>query len=241
MANDTLSGGNILLVEDEESLAVGLEYNLKEEGFQVFWANDGKKAIRIFDPDSTDLVILDIMLPYHDGFEVARHIRNRSPQMPILMLTARTAAEDKVRGLVVGADDYLTKPFHLQELLLRVKGMLRRKGWYRRIEGGDQIVEFGENRIDFKTLSCRSGKRHFRITPLEAMVIRYLMDHRGRIVTRKELLENVWRINSEVETRTVDNFIMHLRKYFESNPSKPKFIRSIRGVGYTFEEEGSAR
>ena len=237
MADDIFSGKSILLVEDEESLAVGLEYNLNEEGYQVFWANDGRKAIQIFEPNRIDLVILDIMLPYQDGFEVARHIRNKSPQMPILMLTARTAIEDKVHGLVIGADDYMTKPFHLQELLLRVKGMLKRKGWYRKIDENDQLVEFGENQIDFKTLSCRSRNRYFRLTPLEAMVIKYLIDHHGKIITRKELLENVWNINSEVETRTVDNFILHLRKYFESNPSKPKFIKSIRGAGYIFVKE----
>ncbi len=234
MSETSLSVKNILLVEDEETLAVGLEYNLSEEGYSVTWAKDGRQALETFDPRHFDLVILDIMLPYYNGFEVAKNFRDQSPQIPILMLTARTGVEDKVRGLVIGADDYMTKPFHLQELLARVKGMLKRKDWYKEISVDDQLFIFGDNKIDFKSLSCQAGDKKFRLTPLEAMVIKYLIDHQGKIVARKDLLENVWNISSEVETRTVDNFIMHLRKYFEVNPSKPKFIKSIRGAGYTF-------
>ena len=234
----THSEGNerILLVEDEESLAVGLEYNLIREGYQVVRAGDGKLALNYIQNESFDLIILDIMLPFYDGFELAAIIRERSPRMPILMLTARTAIHDRIKGLEIGADDYLTKPFHLKELLLRVKGILKRKQWYDMHEIAP-VYSFGGHEIDFKTLTCRTMKQQIRLTPYEAMVMKYLILHKGRIVSRKELLEKVWNIRSDVETRTVDIFIARLRKYFEPDPSKPIYIKSIRGAGYQFLEE----
>jgi len=235
MTNSNNKSSRILLVEDEESMALGLEYNLIEEGFFVEWAKDGKEAIMLFNKNQHDLVILDIMLPFFNGFEVAKKIREQAPQTPILMLTARTGVDDRVKGLVVGADDYMTKPFHLPELLARVKGMLKRKRWYQEVSNDDPIFDFGENHINFNTLKCQTGKKTFTITTLEAMVLRYLINHSGQIVSRKELLENVWNISSEVETRTVDNFTMHLRKYFEPEPSKPRYIKSVRGKGYQFD------
>jgi two-component system alkaline phosphatase synthesis response regulator PhoP len=234
LKENILKGSKILLVEDEESLAVGLEFNLTEEGYDVTLARDGLEALKIFDQNDYDLIILDIMLPHYDGFEVARQIRQRSLQIPILMLTARTAAEDVVEGLEIGADDYITKPFHLKELLLRVERMLRRKGWYREIIVERPNYRFGNNEVNFENLSCKSGERHFQLTKREAMVLKYLIDHRGKIVSRKELLENVWGLSSAIETRTVDNFIARLRKYFEPSPSQPKFIKSVRSAGYMF-------
>ena len=236
MAEDDFKGCRILLVEDEESLAVGLEYNLMEEGYVVVWAKDGREAMECFESEPFDLIILDIMLPYVDGFEVAMKIRVTSPQMPILMLTARAGVKDRVLGLEIGADDYMTKPFHLQELLARVRGMLRRKRWYKQLIGSQPVTRFGQNEVNFENLQCRAGKRTFRLTPHEAMVLKYLIEHKGKIVSRKELLEKVWNIHSEVETRTVDNFIVRLRKYFEANSAKPVYIRSIRSVGYMFED-----
>jgi len=225
----------ILLVEDEQSMAVGLEYNLTEEGYEVTIARDGVEAIRLFNENEYDLIILDIMLTYQDdGFEVASQIRAKSPQVPILMLTARNAAEDVVRGLELGADDYLTKPFHLKELLLRVKRMLRRKRWYRQVIPQNPVVRFGENEVNFENLVCRAGEQEFRLTKREAMVLRYLIDHQGKIVSRNELLENVWGLRPDLETRTVDNFIARLRKYFEPEPSKPIYIKSVRSAGYIF-------
>jgi two-component system alkaline phosphatase synthesis response regulator PhoP len=226
----------ILLVEDEESLAIGLEYNLTREGYQVIRAEDGKVALNYIQTESFDLIILDIMLPFYDGYELAAIIREQSPQMPILMLTARTTIHDRIKGLEIGADDYLTKPFHLKELLLRVKGMLKRKQWYDQSEV-TPVYQFGGHEIDFRTLICRTGKQKIRLTPHEAMVMKYLIMHKGRIVSRKELLEKVWNISSDVETRTVDIFIARLRKYFEPDPSKPVYIKSIRGAGYQFSEE----
>jgi len=226
----------ILLVEDEESLAVGLEYNLTEEGYEVVWAKDGREALNFFNSQEFDLIILDIMLPYFNGFEIAEKVREKDPQMPILMLTARTDVEDKVKGLELGADDYMTKPFHLRELLLRVKGMLKRKLWYKSILVNIPIYKFGNNEINFENLDCLCGSNKIRLTQREAMVLKYLVENKGKIISRKELLEKVWHLNPEVETRTVDNFIVKLRKYFEPDPANPVHIISVRSAGYMFVE-----
>lgn len=241
MENNLFSGSKILLVEDEETLAVGLDYNLKDEGYIVDWAKDGKVALEFFKSNEYDLVILDIMLPYYNGFEIAEFIRKKSSQMPILMLTARTSIEDKLSGLEHGADDYMTKPFHLQELLLRVKGMLMRKTWYKTSTELQRTYTFGNNEVNFENLNCTNGIHEFTLTQREAMVLKYLIENKGKIVTRKELLENVWNINSEVETRTVDNFISRLRKYFEPDSEKPVFIKSVRSAGYSFNDENEKK
>ena len=236
MNKNKQSGEKILLVEDEESLALGLNYNLTEEGYTVEWAKDGREALKVFQSHQFDLIILDIMLPFLNGFEVAEKIREQSPQIPILILTARTASGDRIKGLEMGADDYLTKPFHLQELLIRIKGMLKRRSWYRAITEKTPLYRFGNVEINFENLSTRVGKKEFRLTQREAMVLRFLIENKNRTVTRKELLENVWKISSDIETRTVDNFIMRLRKYFEPDPLHPKYIKSVRGVGYIFDD-----
>ena len=234
MANDNYKESRILLVEDEETLAVGLEYNLTEEGYVVKWAKNGKEAVKYYESEKFDLVILDIMLPYIDGFEIAERIRSSDPQMPILMLTARAESADRIKGLETGADDYLTKPFHLDELLLRVKGMLKRKSWYKNATQRQPLYRFGNNEINFEDLNCRNSENEFRLTPQEAMLLKYLVERRGEIVTRKELLENVWHLNPDIETRTVDIFIARLRKYFETDPANPVYFKSIRGAGYIF-------
>lgn len=237
MSMNEFSGQRILVVEDEESLATGLEYNLKEEGYAVTIAADGKQAIDCFASDSFDLVVLDIMLPYLDGFQVAEKMREKDPQIPILILTARSGLKDRLKGLEIGADDYMTKPFHLNELLLRVKGMLRRKQWYQTKTNEKPMVQLGDHTIRFDTLTCRSDKIEFRLTPHEAMVLKYLIDNRDRIVSRRELLEHVWQIHSDVETRTVDIFIGRLRKYFETDPKNPIFFISVRSAGYMFRDK----
>lgn len=232
----SLTGSKILVVEDEESLAVGLEFNLSEEGYDVHVARDGKQALKLFRANEYDLILLDIMLPFYDGFEVAKKIREKSLQVPILILTARTSDDDRIEGLEIGADDYMTKPFHLKELILRVKRMLRRKNWYRTVITEQPIYRFGKNEINFEDLTCKTAGNFIRLTQREAMVLKYLINHKGKIVSRQELLENVWGMSSEIETRTVDNFIARLRKYFENDPSRPVFIKSVRSAGYMFLE-----
>jgi two-component system alkaline phosphatase synthesis response regulator PhoP len=231
MSAEVAGGSRILLVEDEENLAIALEYNLCEEGYRVVRAADGRRAQECFSSGEFDLVILDIMLPYLDGFQVAQKMRDISPRIPILMLTARAAQADKIRGLQIGADDYLTKPFHLEELLLRIRGMLKRQRWY---ENQPTRCVFGNNEIDFSSLSARSGKRSFRLTPLEAMLCKYLIDRSGRVVSQRELLQEVWQIPADSETRTVDNFMVRLRRYFEADPAHPVFFQNVRGAGYLF-------
>ena len=181
------------------------------------------------------------MLPFYNGFEVAEKIRESSPQMPILMLTARTGIKDKVHGLEAGADDYMTKPFHLQELLARVKGMLKRKMWYHEMSNTGKVFQFGKNEINFENFSCRNGKHRFQLTYHEAMVMKYLVEKRGKVISRQEFLEKVWRISSEIETRTVDNFISRLRKYFEPQQTRPIFIKSVRSAGYMFTNKQGER
>ncbi|MDZ7761215.1 MAG: response regulator transcription factor [Desulfovermiculus sp.] len=235
-----MQGSRILVVEDEKSLALGLEFNLQQEGFEVVRAADGRQAMDCVHEHTFDLIILDIMLPFMDGFEVARRIREQSPQMPILMLTAKTSVTDRIQGLETGADDYLTKPFHLTELMLRIQGMLKRKQWYQDQDFVQHVFQFGPNKVNFQTLVASAHKQEVRLTSREAMVLKYLIEHEDKVVSRKELLENVWYIHSDVETRTVDAFIARLRKYFESDPKKPVFIKSVRGVGYIF-SRGKAR
>jgi DNA-binding response OmpR family regulator len=237
MQNTENSQYKILLVEDEETLAIGLEYNLIEEGYAVDWVTDGKQAVKKANSIKYDLIILDVMLPFMDGFEVAKNLRRKFPQLPILFLTARTGVKDKIRGLELGGDDYLTKPFHLKELLLRVKGMLKRLSWYRENRGELLEYSFGENQINFATLMSKCKDGEIQLTTHEANLIKYLIQNKGIVLSREELLKNVWKIDSEIETRTVDNFIARLRKYFEPNADKPIYIKSVRGAGYIFTDE----
>lgn len=234
MNRNDFSGSRILVVEDEETLAVGIEYNLKEEGYDVAWAQNGRQALELFDNRTFDLIILDIMLPFVDGFDVAREIRKNTPQVPILMLTARTEVKDRVKGLETGADDYLTKPFHLEELLARIKSLLRRKKWYQDSTEDMPDYRFGENTIDFKNLSLKTKNNKILLTYQEAAVLKYLLQHKNQIVSREDLLEHVWGVSPKSQTRTVDNFIARLRKYVEPDRGNPKYIQSVRGAGYMF-------
>ena len=234
MNKKSFAGSRILLVEDEESLAIGLKFNLSEEGYYVDWVPDGRKALEYLNTATYDLVLLDIMLPYLDGFKVAEQMRIKDPQMPILILTARTGAQDRIKGLEAGADDYIAKPFHLQELLLRVQGMLKRKNWYRKSAVETPVYRIGSKEINFDNLTCRTGEDVLQLTVMEAMVLKYLIEHKGKVISRKDLLENVWGISGEVETRTIDNFIARLRKYLEPDPARPVYIKSVRGTGYMF-------
>jgi DNA-binding response OmpR family regulator len=221
----------ILVVEDDQALALGLRINLDAEGYEVIHTANAEDGLAVLDNSSVDLVVLDLMLPGMDGVEALRTIRRENLKLPVLILTARSALDDKVEGLKAGADDYLTKPFNLEEFLLRVKRMLDRYQWYKT----EDILQLGNTKINFNTLEITDHRgKIFRITPHEANLIQYLSMHQDRIVTRSELLKNVWGLDPDIETRTVDTFISRIRRYIEKDPSKPDRIISVRGKGYRF-------
>jgi two-component system alkaline phosphatase synthesis response regulator PhoP len=224
----------ILVVEDESHLARGLQFNLEREGYEVVVAGDGKAALECMRAQSFDLMILDLMLPKMGGIEVAKNIRKTDTRFPILMLSAKSTEEDRSTGLEAGADDYLAKPFHLPELLLRVKGILRRWDWYKQPIHGQEIFHFGKMWIDFASGKAKGCSGEFLLTVKEAQVMKLLISKKGQVVTREDLLETVWGYDRETETRTVDNFIARLRKHFEKKPQKPEFIVTVREKGYQF-------
>jgi two-component system, OmpR family, alkaline phosphatase synthesis response regulator PhoP len=223
----------ILLVEDELNLVRPLQFNLEQEGYEVCSTPSGREAIALYESRSFDLIILDLMIEEMDGFEVARQIRLRDPRLPILMLTARSAPEDRVLGLELGADDYIIKPFHLRELLLRVERILKRATWYSR-EKGYGIIAIGIYQVDTEKLSGCGPRGPLQLTALEANLLEALASQPNRVISRGELLEKVWGYHSDVETRTVDNFILRLRKYFEEEPEQPRHFISLRGKGYMY-------
>lgn len=232
-----MEGKKILLVEDEKHLAKGLSFNLKKEGYKVTLAEDGVAALDCLGKDEFDMMILDLMLPKMSGMEVIKKVRETNIRFPVLMLTAKSNDEDRTLGFEAGADDYLTKPFHLPELLLRVKGILRRKDWYEEPVRNLEYFEFDNMWVDFKTGKAKGCEGEFYLTTKEVLVMILLITNRGKVVTREELLEKVWGYSPNTETRTVDNFISRLRKYFEKKPQKPRYIVTIREKGYQFTKE----
>ncbi len=225
----------ILVVEDEKHLAEGLRYNLSAEGYEARVARDGLEALQFFDQGPWNLIVLDLMLPMLDGFQVAEQIRRKDPRVPILMLTAKAADEDRIKGLECGADDYLTKPFHLRELLLRIRGILRRSSWYRTVPGEGERYCFGEGCwVDFRERTALGPRGKVRLTEKECLVLKCLVERESETVSREEMLREVWGYVPGVETRTVDNFIRRLRTYFEEDPASPEHIVSVRGQGYRF-------
>jgi len=239
---------SILIVEDEKHLADGLRYNLEAEGYSVDAVSDAETAYLMLEerPREYDVMVLDVMLPGMDGFSFARKLREQGQYVPILMLTARGQAEDVLRGFESGADDYLPKPFELAVLIARIHALLRRREWFskdRRVapaesDGGGLIssgvFEFAGRRIDFESLELYSGSQTIQLTLMEAELLRYLIDHDGRIVSRNAILEEVWGLREDTDTRAIDNFIVRLRKYIEDEPSRPKHLLTVRGVGYKF-------
>jgi DNA-binding response OmpR family regulator len=233
----------VLLVEDEEHLAVGLRYNLENAGYTVSLARTSQAALDLLAEAAFDLVILDVMLPGEvDGFGVAREIRKNDNFVPIIMLTARQEVGDRIEGINAGADDYVTKPFDLDELLARVRGHLRRQVWSRRGNGEPQEsseelreLSFGACHIDFTSLKAttQAGEK-VQLTWKEAMMMRLFAEQEGKVISRADFLERVWGEPGTLETRTVDNFVLRLRKHFEPDPKKPQHILSVRGVGYRF-------
>jgi len=233
---------SVLIVEDEKHLADGLRYNLKAEGYEVDIASTAEQAASLLldKRKSYDVVVLDVMLPGMDGFLFASKLRERGEFVPILMLTARGEAEDVLRGFEAGADDYLPKPFDLSVLLARIHALLRRREWLRKDRGNaaaadaSNIVALGSKTIDFDALELRSGGQTVHLTLMEAELLRYLINHDGRIVSRSAILEDVWGLREDTDTRAIDNFIVRLRKYIEDEPSRPRHLLTVRGVGYKF-------
>jgi DNA-binding response OmpR family regulator len=229
----------LLLVEDEVHIANGLKFNLELEGHHVTWVRDGLDAQRLLlgDRRTYDLIILDIMLPGMSGLDLCRALRRLEDYTPVLMLTAKQYDKDKVLGLQMGADDYVTKPFNLEELLARVDGLLRRRRWQ---AGGpaappvEDVLEFGDARINFTTFEAHVSGAEVKLTSIEMLVMKLFKDNEGRVLTREEFLKEAWGTDAPITTRTVDNFISRLRKVFEKDPANPKHILSVRGMGYKF-------
>lgn len=230
MADET---PHILLIEDEINLARGISFNLEQEEYRVSHAETGEDAMEKLKYYRYSLIILDIMLPGIDGFSLCVEIRKIDARVPILILSARAEEGDRITGLASGADDYLTKPFNLGEFLLRVKGMLRRSSWYRP-EPVEEGYSFGDNEVFLLSYQARTAQGEIDLTDLEVKTLALFFRNEGQVLTRKALLEGVWGYSSQVETRTLDNFIVRLRKYFEPDPAKPVFFQTIRGVGYRF-------
>jgi len=237
----------VLIVEDEEHLARGLKFNLEAEGIDAEVVGDGESGLRrLLHADSgIDAVILDVMLPGISGFEVVSKLRNAKQYVPVLMLTARGRPEDVLQGFEAGVDDYLAKPFELAILVARLRGLLRRKQW---TSGGEfsasqEVVSnseepstfsFDGKSIDFTTLELRLKKDTIQLTVMEAELLRHLIRNEGKVVSRKSILEDVWSLREDTDTRAIDNFIVRLRRYIETVPSKPKHLLTVRGVGYKF-------
>ena len=237
----------ILIVEDEKHLADGLRYNLEAEGYNVDAVSDAESAYELLKQRRRgyDIMVLDVMLPGMDGFTLAKKLRAEGQFVPILMLTARGQAEDVLQGFEAGADDYLPKPFELAVLIARIHALLRRREWFHRDHGAasleldedersSQVFEFAGRKIDFAALELYSGSQTVQLTLMEAELLRYLIDHDGKIVSRNAILEEVWGLREDTDTRAIDNFIVRLRKYIEDEPSRPKHLLTVRGVGYKF-------
>lgn len=231
----------ILLVEDERHIAQGLRFNLEAEGHSVAVTENGEDALeRLAQREPFDLMVLDVMLPGKDGFAVARELRQNQNFIPVLMLTARGRPEDVLKGFEAGADDYLPKPFNLDILVARIRGLLRRKNWLQSTSEAAPPADeysFAGKTVDFQKLQLRNGKQSFQLTLMETELLRYLIRNSGRPVARKEILEQVWGLKEDTDTRAIDNFIVRLRRYIEKEPSRPKHLLTVRGLGYQFVAE----
>jgi DNA-binding response OmpR family regulator len=230
----------ILVVEDESHIAQGLRFNLEAEGHTVETSASGEEALALLlgENGAFDLVLLDVMLPDKDGFTVASELRHKQNFIPILMLTARGRPEDVLSGFEAGADDYLPKPFNLDILVARVGGLLRRKNWLQapseNAPSPPDEFSFAGKTVDFQKLQLRNGDQVFQLTLMEIDLLRYLIRNSGRPVARKEILDQVWDLKEDTDTRAIDNFIVRLRRYIEKDPTKPRHLLTVRGLGYQF-------
>jgi len=226
---------SILLVEDEENLQEALKLNLELEGYYVVCSSDGADALNRLQKEYFDLMILDVMLPELDGITVCESVRLQQLDIPILILSAKNSSADRVLGLKKGADDYLTKPFNIEELLLRVEKLIEKKNLLSHKNNITGFFEFGNNKIDFHALVCSNSKGdHITLTKKEAMLLKLLIENKNEVVTREKILQAVWGYNVFPTTRTIDNFILNFRKYFELDNKSPQYFHSVRGVGYKF-------
>jgi DNA-binding response OmpR family regulator len=233
----------ILLVEDEPHLADALLFNLEAEGYRTRYFADGAEALAwlVSTPDEIGAILLDVMLPGKSGFEIVATLREQQLYFPVLMLTARSNPQDVLEGLNAGADDYLAKPFDLEILLVRLKSMLRRANWSRPVspvpavpKPSSDVYRFANREIRFDTLELIAPHRTTHLTLMEADLLRHFTDREGQIVSRKEILEQVWRLHEDTDTRAIDNFIVRLRRYIEDDPASPQHLVTVRGVGYRF-------
>jgi DNA-binding response OmpR family regulator len=239
---DTLQK-RILIIEDDEHIAQGLKLNLSLQGYEVSIAYNGTLGLRMWKEWNPHLIVLDIMLPGLDGLSVLRHIRLEDEKLPVLILSAKGGTEDKVKGFSYGVDDYLAKPFNLEEFLMRIERLMKRSSWSRggivgeEVEGQEikDTYVFGSNTIDFGTMTAQSIHRTIHLTDQEVRLLRIFIANRGKPLSRKVLLEVGWGYSGETTTRTVDNFIVRLRKYFENDPENPAYFKSIRSIGYIFD------
>jgi two-component system, OmpR family, alkaline phosphatase synthesis response regulator PhoP len=230
----------ILIIEDETHIAEGLRLNLLLHGYEVNLAADGLSGLHSYKTDQPDLVVLDIMLPGMDGLSVLKKIRGEDERIPILILSAKNASDDKVQGLAFGVDDYMTKPFNLEEFILRVERLLLRGEWSQTEKETALSREnyvFGENEICFSTLTAMCRGHEIHLTELELRLLKLFIANRGEVLSRAEILENVWGYARNTSTRTVDNFIVRFRKYFEPNSKEPIYFKSLRSVGYIFDHD----
>lgn len=226
----------ILLVEDEEHLRNLVKMNLELEGYEVVSAAKGKEALKYHNEQHFDLILLDVMLPEIDGFQICEQIRLTNMDVPIIFLTAKDTALDRINGLKKGADDYITKPFNLEELLLRVQNLIKRTS--KAPSNVPELYSFGSNQVNFATYEATGNPGTFQLTKKEAMLLKLLIDRKNEVVSRQQILQSVWGYDVYPSTRTIDNFILSFRKYFEEDPKNPSYFLSVRGVGYKFVEPG---
>jgi DNA-binding response OmpR family regulator len=232
----------ILVVEDEQHLAEGLRFNLEAEGYEAELSDTGEKALEMIERDNFDAIVLDIMLPGIDGFEVASSLRAKENFTPILMLTARDRPEDVLKGFEAGTDDYLPKPFDLDIFIARLNGLLRRRDWFRKESEagkGRNTITINGKTIDFENLELQDGEEQVHLTLMEAKLLKFLIENEGKAVSRSTILEDVWGLQEDTDTRAIDNFIVRLRKHLEDEPNEPQILRTIRGVGYKFQRPES--
>ncbi|RYY41404.1 MAG: response regulator transcription factor [Chitinophagaceae bacterium] len=238
MANSTTPAKpSILVVEDEENLHETLRLNLELEGYEVTSAYDGITALKAVQEEYFDLIIMDIMIPEIDGFSVTQNIRLSNDEVPILILSARNSSEDRVKGLKKGADDYLTKPFHLEELVLRVQKLISKSQRIKEKTTVGDTYAFGGHRVNFKAQEAVNNRgERIELSKKETMLLKLLIENKNEVVPREKILQSVWGYNVYPTTRTIDNFILNFRKYFEEDSRNPKYFHSVRGVGYKYAE-----